>query len=72
MFPRKKVLVNSFVLSNFNYCTLLWMFASSKSLTKNGNLHKTALRFMLDDSSSSYERVLEKCGKVSMDFKKKT
>ena len=25
-----KVLMNSFVLSNFNYCTLVWMFASSK------------------------------------------
>ena len=30
----RNVLVNSFVLSNFNYCTLVWMFASSKSLTK--------------------------------------
>ena len=26
----RKVLVNSFVLSNFYYCTLVWMFASSK------------------------------------------
>ena len=29
IFPKVKVVVNSPVLSNFNYCTLVWMFASS-------------------------------------------
>ena len=47
------------------------MFASSKSLTKIENLHKRALRFMLYDYSSSYERILEKSGKFSMDVKRK-
>ena len=49
----------------------LWMFASSKSLTKIENLHKRALRFMLDDYSSSYEKILKKSGKFSMDVKRK-
>ena len=70
-FQDKKVLVNSFVLSNFNYCTLVWMFANSKSLTKIENLHKRALRFMLDDYSSSYKKILAKSGKFSMDVKRK-
>ena len=47
------------------------MFASSKSLTKIENLHKRALRFMLDDYSSSYEKILKKSGKFSMDIKRK-
>ena len=42
--------------------TLVRMFASSNSLTKIENLNKRALRFMLDDYSSSYERILEKSG----------
>ena len=29
IFPKVKVVVNSPVLSNFNYCTLVWMFTSS-------------------------------------------
>ena len=58
-FQERITLVNSTVLSNFNYCSLAWMFASSKSLTKIENLHKRALRFMLDNYSSSYERILE-------------
>ena len=70
-FQERIALVNNFVLSNFNYCTLVWMFASSKSLTKTENVHKRALRFMLDDYSSSYERILEKSGKFSMHVKRK-
>ena len=70
-FQERKALVNSFVLSNFNYCTLVWMLASSKSLTKIENLHKRALRFILDDYSSSYKRILEKSGKFFMDVKRK-
>ena len=54
-FQERKALVNSSALSNFNYCTLVWMFASSKSLTKTENLHKRAHRFML---LSSQVRVL--------------
>ena len=53
-FQERKVLVNSFDLSNFRYCTLVWMFASSKSLTKIENLNKRALSLMFDHYSSSY------------------
>ena len=53
----RKVLVNSFAVSNFNNCTLVCLskslFTYSKSLTKIKNLHKRALRFMLDDYLSS-------------------
>ena len=47
------------------------MFASSKSFTKIENLHKRTLRFLLDDYLISYERILEKSGKCSMDVKRK-
>ena len=33
-FKEKEVLLNSFVYSNFNYCPLVWLFCSSKSLYK--------------------------------------
>ena len=64
-FQERKALENSFVLSNFNHCALARMYASSKPLTKIENLHKRALRFMLDDYSNSYKRVLEKSSKFS-------
>ena len=70
-FQERNVLVNSFVLSNVNYCTFVWMLASSKSLTKIENLLKRTLRFMFDDYSNSYERKLKKPGKFSIEIKRK-
>ena len=57
------VLVNNFIYSNFNYCPLIWMFSSKRSLNKIENLQKCALRFVLDNYTSSYELLLEKSGK---------
>ena len=37
-FHAKEVLINSYIISNFNYCPLVWMFSSTQSLNKIGNL----------------------------------
>ena len=65
----KKVLVNSFALSNFNYCPLVWFVSSSISLRKIENLHKTALRFLLSDYVSSYEQLLQKSSKAPINLR---
>ena len=39
-FEAKKVLVNSYFFSSFNYCPLVWMFSSAKSLNKIEFLQK--------------------------------
>ena len=41
------VLVKSFNYSNFNYCSLVWMILSKRSLNKIENLQKRALPFIL-------------------------
>ena len=48
----KKVLVNSFVLSNFNYCPLVWFISSTKSWKKNRKPSEKGLRFLLNDYES--------------------
>ena len=48
-FHAKEVLINSYIISNFNYCPLVWMFSSTQSLNKIENLQKRALRFLYDD-----------------------
>ena len=48
-FEQKKVLVQSFVYSNFNYCPLVWYFSSMKSLQKIEKLQEHALRFLYND-----------------------
>ena len=34
------VLANSFIYSNFNYCVLVWMFSSKKTLNIIENLQR--------------------------------
>ena len=62
----KKVLLENFVYSNFNYCPLVCNFASAKSVQKIENIQKRALRFLLGDYESSYEDLLSKVSKATM------
>ena len=39
-FHAKQFLINRYIISNFNYCPLLWMFSSTQSLNKIENLQK--------------------------------
>ena len=45
-FKEKKVLVQSFIYSNFENYPLFWYFSSSKSLQNIEKLHERALRFL--------------------------
>ena len=65
-FEQKKVLVQSFVYSNFNYCPLVWYFSSMKSLQKIEKLQERALRFLYNDHKSSYDDLLLKSGRCTM------
>ena len=65
------VLVNGLIYSNFDYCPLVWMFSHKKSLNKIESLHKRALSFLLNDYESSYEELLEKSRKCSMNLRRK-
>ena len=40
-FEQKKVLVNSFILCNFDYCPLEWVISSAKCLKKSWKFTKT-------------------------------
>ena len=66
----RKVLINSFVLSNFNYCPLVWKLTNAKSVHKIEAIKKRALRFMLSDYESSYEDLLKKSGNPSMNLRR--
>ena len=65
-FEEKKTLTNSYFYSNFNYCSLVWMFSSAKSLNKVESLQKRALHFLYDNYDSSHESILNIAGKSTM------
>ena len=43
----KQVLINSFVMANFNYCPVVWHFTSANASHKIEMIQKRALRFLL-------------------------
>ena len=65
-FKENKMLNKSYFYSNFNYCALVWMFSSTKSLNKVESLQKRALCFLYEDCVSSYEELLQKAAKKTM------
>ena len=63
-FHAKEVLINSYIISNFNYCPFVWMFSSTQSLNKIEPLQNLCNSFTLlhDDFEASYEDLLSKGG----------
>ena len=56
-FPQKKLLFNSFIKSQFNYCPLIWMFCSRTQNRKINSIHERALRIIYKNHTSSLLRV---------------
>ena len=65
-FKGKGILINSYFMANFNYCPLVWMFSSTSWLKKIENLQKRALRFLYDDYEISYEELLLKSDRATV------
>ena len=63
---KNKIIMNSFFNAQFNYCPLIWMLHSRKNNNKIKHLHERCLRLIYSDKKSSYEKLLEKDGSVSI------
>ncbi len=62
----KLLLFQSFILSNFNYCPLMWHCVNWKSVRKMERIQERALRFVLNDNCASYEQLLTDSGISSL------
>ena len=65
-FKEKKILRNSYFITNVNYCPLVWMFSSVSPLKKIENLQMRALKFLYNDYELSYEDMLRKSDRATM------
>ena len=66
---KRRILMNSFFNSQFNYCPLVSMFHSRSINNKINRLHEKALRVICNDFKSSFKNLLEKDGTVSIHVK---
>ena len=55
----KLTIYHSFIMSNFSYCPLTWHFCTEQNSNKIEKIQERALRFIYNDSDSSYETLLQ-------------
>ena len=63
---KKRILMKTFVMSNFNYCPLVWMCHGRTLNNRINQLHKRALKIVYNDHHSSFEELLEKDKSISV------
>ena len=63
------MLYSSFLLSNFNYCPLIWVLSGKSSNNEINRINKRALRVLLDDYGSIFEELLQKRGEHTIHIK---
>ena len=68
-FKKKKLLINSFFISQFNYYQLIWMCHNRTKNNKINRLHERCLRLLYNDKKSSFHDLLEKDGSVSIHYR---
>ena len=63
---RRRVLVKSFIESQFAYCPLVWMCREKTSYDRMYHLHERALRTVYNDDVSTFEKLLEKDNSITI------
>ena len=63
------LLYNSFIISQFNHCSLIWMFSGKAANKELSRSHKRALRILQNDYSSPFEELLRKSNECTIHIK---
>ena len=57
---KKRMLFKSFIISQFNYCPIVWMCHGRGLNSKINNIHERALGIIYQDKTSSSETLLKR------------
>ena len=63
---KRRIIMKSFVTSQFGYCPLIWMFNSRRLNNKINSIHERALRITYQDRISTFQELLNKDNSVSI------
>ena len=63
---KRRILMNSFFGSQFNYCPLMWMCHNRRNNRKRNGLYERCLRIIYNDKQLSLIKLLEKDNSVSI------
>ena len=62
----RRTIYNSFIMSNFNYCPLVWHFCGKSNNQKLEKIQERALRILYNDFSSTYPQLLKTAGTTTL------
>ena len=65
-FHKRRILLKSFIESQFSHCPLVWMFCSRQMNRKINRLHERALRIVYGDYTSSFNELLKNDKTISI------
>ena len=63
---QSRLLYNSFIMSQFNYCPLIWMFCGKVAINDLNRTHKRALRILLNDYTSTFNELLHRVNECTI------
>ena len=63
---KQKALMKTFVIFQFNYCPLVWMFHSRKQSHRINSIHERALRVTYQNYQSTFLQLLQKDNSVTI------
>ena len=61
-----KTVMNAFILPQFSYCPVIWMFHDRNVNNEINKIHERALRIAFKDTSSNFEELLIKAASVTI------
>ena len=64
--PQVMLICNAIILSNFNYCPLIWLLSTKAANNEINCTHKRALKILFKDYDSSFAELLVKSGSVKI------
>ena len=65
-FDSRKIIYNSFIVSNFNYCPMVWHFCGKVNNDKIEKIQERSLRILYRDYDASYEELLKRVDGATM------
>ena len=63
---QSRLLYNSFIMFQFNYCPLIWMFCGKVANNDLNRTHKRALRILLNDYTSTFNELLHRVNECTI------
>ena len=63
---KRKLIMNSFITSQFGYCPLVWMFHSRELNNRINRIHERSLRIVYNDKQSTFHELLMRDNSVTI------